>query len=448
MSLSIAGAVVRPVLWFLVRLPVLILILGMSLVMSSCTMLGMNYASLETDNKPAPRPEIDVPAIISDDAYRARLMSDFEDVLYGPWPAGLPVSWGEARIVEANLLDGRGVLEEIPVTVGRGDGASTFFLVVAYPEGDGPFPLVISQTFADNCSVFPDSPVTAPEGGLCDGSRMTGAVGFLATQIFGTYIAKAPLERYLDAGIAYASFYGSDFVPDSRRAGPEVMAQLGGPVLPTSTLMAWAYGYSAAIDALEGDSRIDRDAIATLGHSRFGKSAIIAGIWDRRIDAVIAHQSGFAGASLSRSEVGEGLARMAKTYPHWLAPQAQDWLDRLDDIPVDQHQLLALLAPTPVLLGNGRRDVWSDPNSSYRAAQAASRVYEALGAGGLPAGGMRKVDVSANLAWWMRPGGHSVVSEDIDTFIAFMNAHAAPAHRGGNAVQTTGCELASPENTC
>ena len=110
--------------------------------------------------------------------------------------------------------------------------------------------------------------------------------------------------------------------------------------------------------------------------------------------------------------------------------------------------LLALLAPTPVLLGNGRRDVWSDPNSSYRAAEAASPVYEAQGASGLPAGGMKEVDPDADLAWWMRPGGHSVVSEDIDTFVAFMAAHTSPSFREGNAVQTTGCPVDSPQNTC
>jgi hypothetical protein len=113
---------------------------------------------------------------------------------------------------------------------------------------------------------------------------------------------------------------------------------------------------------------------------------------------------------------------MGTSYPHWLAPEAQDWFDRLDALPVDQHQLLGLLAPTPVLLGNGRRDVWSDPNSSYRAALEASRVYVAAGASGLPPGGMgQDFDPRAGIAWWMRPGGHSVVSEDIDTFIAFVS---------------------------
>ncbi|WP_291077363.1 hypothetical protein [Hyphomonas sp.] len=413
----------RAIFWFLARLPLLIGIFVMALVMSSCTMLGLNYASLETQNKPAPEPEIDVAAMAEDDGHRAGLMQTFEQVLYGPWPDGLPVRWGEARLVEADLFGGKGRLEEIPVTIGTGEGASLFHLVVATPSGAGPFPVIISQTFASNCAAFPGFPVTSTDDTPCEGSEMEGTVGFVATQIFGTYIARVPLERFLDSGIAYASFYGSDFVPDRRAQASAVMENLGGPVAPTSTLMAWAYAYSAAMQALEARPQVNPDAMVLLGHSRFGKAALLAGVWDRRVDGVIAHQAGFAGASLSRSQTGEGLKRMGTSYPHWLAPEAQDWFDRLDALPVDQHQLLGLLAPTPVLLGNGRRDVWSDPNSSYRAALEASRVYVAAGASGLPPGGMgQDFDPQAGIAWWLRPGGHSVVSEDIDTFIAFVTA--------------------------
>lgn len=427
---------IRPLLWFLVRLPLLVLILVVALIMSSCTMLGMNYASLETDNKPAPRPGLDLPDLTHDgSAAREALKQSFEDVLYGPWPAGMPVSFGDWQMIDPEYLEGRGTLEEVAITVGRGDGARTFNLVTAFPKTSGPVPVVISQTFSDTCSVFPDEPVMAADGSICDGSMMDGFPGWAATQIFGTYIALAPVDRYFDAGLAYASFYASDFIPDSRKEAPEAMAGLGGPVDPTSALMAWAYSFSAAVDALDADPRIDPKGIAVMGHSRHGKSALIAAVWDRRIAAVVAHQSGFAGASLSRSHTGERLDRMAKGYPHWLAPQAQDWLDRLDEIPVDQHELLALVAPTPVLLGNGRRDVWSDPNSSFRAAEAASPAYEVTGHKGLTVNNMRDFDPSAGIAWWMRPGGHSVVSEDIDAFTTFLQAHLVGEGPSQYAVQ-------------
>ena len=129
---------------------------------------------------------------------------------------------------------------------------------------------------------------------------------------------------------------------------------------------------------------------------------------------------------------------MAKSYPHWLRPDLATDLEAGVQLTLDQHFLLALAAPKPIFLGNGRRDVWSDPNSSYRLAQAADLIYEARGVEGLPDGGnMQDFDPGAEISYWLRVGGHSVVSEDIDAFTAFMNAHFDPASRGDMALQST-----------
>ena len=401
--------------------------------MSACTMLGLNYASLDTENKPAPTPELTLP--FDDVETRATL----ENELYGPWPGGLPVSADEARIIDANYLDGRGTLEEVTLTIGEGQTARSFPVVIAYPNQakTARVPLIISQTFSDNCSVFPNDPVTEFGGAVCDGSNMTGAVGFIATNIFGTYIAYAPIERYFDAGLAYASFSGWSFVPDTNGSAQDVMATLSPGPQPTSALMSWAYGFHAAAEIFGADPRIQAEAIAAMGHSRYGKSALIASGWSDRIAAAIAHQSGFGGGSSSRSTTGERLDRMAKSYPHWLRPDLGQQLEDGFQLTLDQHFLLALSAPKPIFLGNGRRDVWSDPNSSYVLAKAADLIYESRGVSGLPDGNdMRRFDPSAEISYWLRIGGHSVVSEDIDAFNAFMNAHFEPTSRGDNTLQS------------
>ncbi len=413
-----------------IRLVLLIIIVT---GMSACTMLGLNYASLDTDNKPVPRPDISLP--FDADATRATLESE----LYGPWPDGLPVSASAPRMIDDNYLDGRGTLEEITLTIGAGDGARSFPVVIAIPNqaGDRPVPLLISQTFSDNCSVFPNDPVTEFGGAVCDGTNMTGATGFIATNIFGTYIAYAPIDRYFDAGLAYASFPGWSFVPDSNDAAQLVMADLSPGPAPTSTLMAWAYGFHAAAGVFGEDARIDAGAIAAIGHSRYGKSALIASGWSDRIAAAVAHQSGFGGGSSSRSTTGETLKRMAKSYPHWVRPGLGEELENGLDLTLDQHFLLALSAPKPIFLGNGRRDVWSDPNSSFVLAQAADPVYESVGSDGLPSGsGMRDFDPGADISYWLRVGGHSVVSEDIDAFTRFMNAHFDAESRNDTGLQS------------
>ncbi len=403
--------------------------------MWGCTMLGLNYASLDTENKPVPRPDITLPF----DAESTRAILEKE--LYGPWPSGLPVAASEPRIVDANYLGGRGTLEEITLTIGEGEGARSFPVVIAIPNqaSERPVPLIISQTFSDNCSVFPNDPVTEFGGAVCDGSNMTGAMGFIATNIFGTYIAYAPIERYFDAGLAYASFPGWSFVPDSNQAAQLVMADLAPGPQPTSALMAWGFGFHAAAGIFAEDSRIQADAIAAMGHSRYGKSALIANGWSDHIAAAIAHQSGFGGGSSSRSKTGETLVRMAKSYPHWLRPGLGEDLENGLDLTLDQHFLLALSAPKPIFLGNGRRDVWSDPNSSFVLAQAADEVYEAAGSNGLgDETGMRDFDPAADISYWLRVGGHSVVSEDIDAFTAFMDAHfdtISPSETGLQSAQ-------------
>ena len=124
------------------------LVLGAIVIggMSACTMLGLNYASLETDNRLAPMPEITLPY----DADDAR--ETLERELYGPWPENLPVSASEPRMIDNNYLGGRGTLEEITLTIGEGAGARSFPVVIAIPNEarNKPVPLLISQTFSDN----------------------------------------------------------------------------------------------------------------------------------------------------------------------------------------------------------------------------------------------------------------------------------------------------------
>lgn len=427
------------IFYLLKKLPLILAGFLTMFVMSSCTMLGLNYASLEVENKPVAEPAIDVTSLADWDAGRAVLKTAFEDTLYGPWPTGLAVSFGQTRRIE-DAFGALGYLEETPITLGEGDGARTFHLAVAYPAlaATSPVPLVVAQSFSPNCAAFPGAPLTGPDGTACAGDPMAGVGGSIARYIFGEFIAEVPIEDYFRNGHAYATFYASELVPDRNGEAQQVMTGLtsGGSPAPTGALMAWAFGFSAAVDLLEGDARIDGDRIAVFGHSRHGKAALIAGVWDRRIDAVIAHQSGYGGAASSRSTAGEGLGKMLNGppltplgprlgggYPHWFAPGLEDYVGQLDAIPVDQHQLLALLAPTPVFLGNGRRDVWSDPNSTYRMARAADPIYELYGVSGLEQEAMTPYLPGAEIAYFLRPGGHGTDKRDVAAIMGFLRAH-------------------------
>ena len=292
----------------------LIFLAGLTLlVASSSTMLGLNYASLETANKPAATPALDVSRLLTPEG-RADAMKLLEDTLYGPWPVGLPVAISDWRMINADYLEGRGTLEELDITIGKGDGARTFQLVAAFPAGAHSLPLVLSQTFSSNCATFPGEAVTSEDGDPCT-VRDFGMVGsFVVKSLFGEYIAEAPVGLYFDEGFAYASFHAGDFIPDSSQKAPEALAALGGEVNPTSTLMAWAFAFTAALDVLEADARIDTRHTSIMGHSRHGKAALLAAIWDKRVEAVIAHQQ------VSGRHVRSTTATLARiNHSHWLA---------------------------------------------------------------------------------------------------------------------------------
>jgi len=401
-------------------------LLGAMCLLVACASTGTAFASLKVAPDPD-LPPLRASTLAAWEDEKAGLREQFETLMYGTWPEGLPVEIGQTRVVDENYLDGRGRLEETVIALGAPDEDGrrrAFFLVVAYPKGvEGPMPVIIGQTFSENCQVFLSTKVTSRRGGTCSENELgfRGFGGWAIKTILGRYIAKAPMEQYFDRGMAYANYYASSIVPDGANAGAGVMAKYRADndgVTANSALAYWAYGWSAAIDYLETDDRI-----GIFGHSRHGKSALLAAVYEPRIDLVISHQSGFGGSASNRGTVGEGFKAVVQDYPHWFAPGLQAYADRPEDLPIDQHQLLALAAPTPLLIGNGRRDVWSDPNSTYESAVLADPIWELYGGQGLDQDGMRGFNPAADLSFSMTGGSHGTTPEDIEAFFAFIDAH-------------------------
>jgi hypothetical protein len=186
-------------------------------------------------------------------------------------------------------------------------------------------------------------------------------------------------------------------------------------------IAVWAAAYGWSLDVLEADPRIDAKRTAVWGHSRQGKAALLAAAFDPRIEAVIPLQAGKGGATLTRAYAGETVKQITKDYPHWFAPAYAAYSDREKDAPVDQHQLIALVAPRPVMLGNGWKDVWSDPNGSFRAALGADPVYELMGKRGLAQTGLKDKKELGEIEFFIRSGGHGVRVKDWDEMLAFLD---------------------------
>ncbi|MGW7680275.1 alpha/beta hydrolase family protein [Kribbella sp. NPDC054772] len=158
---------------------------------------------------------------------------------------------------------------------------------------------------------------------------------------------------------------------------------------------AWAWGLSRCLDVAGRIEGIDpTDAIA-VGHSRLGKAALWAGIQDERFAVTVSNDSGCCGASLFRHPGGEDIAAITSRFPHWFVPSFTAYAGRENRLPVDQHQLLASIAPRRVYVCSAEDDAWADPVGEYLAVVAAR-----------PAFGVN------DIGYHVRPGGHDLIEED------------------------------------
>ncbi|WP_300377093.1 alpha/beta hydrolase [Henriciella sp.] len=394
--------------------------------MANCTRLGLNYASLDIEGKPTAWPPVaDEPETFlqNREMWKIRL----EDHIFGPFPEGLASKRISHKVIDDNYLHGLGTLEEYIIEISGAGNTKRFTLGIAWPKTETPAPLIISQSFCGNQTAFQTAAMSPPlTPGVTDfcGSGEGSVMSRVAQLVFGRYIASPPMEQVLSRGYAYASFYTSELIPDSSGAARAMM-----PDFPhaergeiSGAVAGWAAGFSAALHVLENDHRIDAARTAIIGHSRSGKSALVAGSYDERIDAVIAHQAGTGGTALSRAKAGETVPEMLENYPHWFSPAYQEFdAGGAYTTPVDMHVLIALNAPTPLLIGNGRRDVWSDPNGTWRAMLEAAPVYEAAGGNSLKQDTMQTPNLDANLVFWMRPGGHSITATDWDAWLTWLD---------------------------
>jgi hypothetical protein len=366
-------------------------------------------------------------------ARRAEILGLFQSEVYGKIPHAAQVVAFKVTRVVPHALGGLATRKHISILFdGTEAGPKAEMLLYVPNRGAKPFPAFVGLNFEGNQAVDPDPSIPLPTCWFPD-RPAEGFVDHKATEkTRGAESSRWPLKTILGRGYAVATACYNEIDPDfddSFKNGVHPLLdprEVGDrPDDAWGSIAAWAWGLSLMLDHLKSDPDIDGDRVAVWGHSRLGKAALWAGAWDQRFALVISNESGCGGAALSRRAFGETVARINTSFPHWFCGNHKKYNDKEANLPVDQHELIALMAPRPVLVCSAEGDRWADPRGEFLAAREAGPVYELLGQTGLgvvdmpPPGTL----VGGTVGYFIRPGEHDVKDEDWQAFLDFADRH-------------------------
>jgi hypothetical protein len=357
---------------------------------------------------------------------RPELKALFEHYMYGTIPPK------PTRAVTRNLgeyhdfLGGKATLKLVRLETGPAK-APRIDLMLVMPNGrPSPAPVFLAMDFCGNHALTADPRVPLARSWM--GSGCKGCTNNAATEAArGSQAADWPLAEIVGRGFALAAFYSGDVDSDRKEVSDGIYAWLAGgdPARnnPTNrgTIAAWAWGYYRCVDYLVTEPGVDAHRIAALGHSRNGKTALLAAAFDERIAIAFPHQAGCGGSAPSRGKTGESVKAINHHFPHWFNAQFKQFNDAPERLPFDQNCLAALCAPRPVLFSAAEGDQWANPAGQFQVLQAADPVYRLLGSEGLAVQEIPPRDqlVDSPLGFYVREGKHSMTTNDWNVFMNF-----------------------------
>lgn len=356
---------------------------------------------------------------------RPELKELFQHYMYGRFPAKPTKVTAKVLFEDTKAFDGKGTLREVEITFGPPEWPK-IYLLIAVPNGKAPAACFVGPNFHGNHALTAHDKVRIPtEWVPASGPNVVKNKATAAGR--GKQADTWPLQQVVESGYAVATFYCGDIQPD-RDGVPEGMRKTmpvykNVPLDETATVMWWAWGCHRAVDFLVTDKSIDAKRLAVVGHSRLGKTALLAGAFDERFAVVIPHQSGCGGAGPSRSKnpKAEPVKRITTSFPHWFCANFTAFGDDTTKIPFDQHALVAICAPRPVLCTNAEEDQWANPAGQFDVLTAAAPAYKLYGdtkpvAAKMPETGKLSDE---RLGYFIRTGKHSMTPDDWKVYTQF-----------------------------
>ena len=368
---------------------------------------------------------------------RPELLRLVETEMYGRAPGRPEGLHSQVLSSEDGALGGIAVRKEIRICFDAGTDPYMTVLLYLPRDASGPVPVVVGANFRGNTSIIFDTGVSLPD------SAQIARYRLYREPFRGQDALEWPVGLLLSRGYGLATFFKGDLDPewdDGFINGVHPLFYREGQTYPDpdqwGAIGAWAWGYSRVLDYLETDPAVDASRVISAGHSRLGKTALWAAVTDTRFAMAFPNNSGCCGAALSRRAFGESLETMIRHYPYWYCGNFAKYAGHEADLPFDQHELLALMAPRPVYLTSGSEDRWSDPRGEFLSAVEASKVYEFLGLPGLRSEDGRPVGPDGMPPVWqpqqgglvgyhLRQGPHALTAWDWARMLDFADRYFA-----------------------
>jgi hypothetical protein len=361
--------------------------------------------------------------------WRPELLRLFATHVYGHTPAWSgQIRW---KTLQENpqALGGKATRREIALYFTPDDAGPQARLLLYLPnQRRGRVPVFVGLNFNGNHAVEADPTITLNPNWMSPWAENFIVNNRATERSRGCEARRWPADLVVGRGYALATLYYGDLDPDfddGFQNGIHPLFYRAGQTRPDSaqwgSIGAWAWGLSRALDCLLADPAIDGKRVAVVGHSRLGKAALWAAAQDPRFGLVVSNNSGCGGAALSKRIFGETVGLINEQFPHWFCKNFQKYNYFEERLPVDQHQLLALMAPRPLYVASASEDLWADPRGEFLAAIHASPVYQLYGHQGLsgdfpPANTPR---ATGRVGYHLRAGAHDMLAYDWEQYLNF-----------------------------
>ena len=332
---------------------------------------------------------------------RPRTLQLFRDIMYGQMPGKPDSLTFELLSQKDDALDGLAIRKEIRINSDMKDGRHHHLDMMLYvpKNAKAPSPVFVGLSFGGNHAITPEDDVRIVHGVYHGSSKGKGYLGRVSGKRRSYALEAYNIVEAIKRGYAIATASYLQACPDhlnGMRMSPFALvcppedirteymvpfseAKAGKWLRPYSIIGAWAWCYSIMLDALEKEPLVDATKAITVGHSRLGKTALWAAANDQRFAGAISNNSGSAGASLSRRNFGENLRIDYWEKGTWLCGKIVEYIDNVEELPFDQHQLLALIAPRGIYVASATEDLNADPKGEFLSLKAASPAWKLYG---------------------------------------------------------------------